>query len=205
MSADGAVTDALTGHRTAWLTTVAKDVTTLGTTTTLLVGGLVVAAWACRRERAWWPFALTGLGLLATDLVVRVLKVLVDRARPPARLALVEAVGGSFPSAHAAHAASLAAVVVVLVWWTRPQTEASVARLVTAATAVAATLAVAWSRIYLGVHWMSDTVAGIAIAWVTVSATAWSVRRYGRSRCALSVSPASSSSRRQGSPPEPGT
>ena len=37
--------------------------------------------------------------------------------------------------------------------------------------------AIAWSRLYLGVHWPSDVVAGVAIGYLCLIATVMIVRR----------------------------
>ncbi|HEU4665623.1 MAG TPA: phosphatase PAP2 family protein, partial [Dokdonella sp.] len=66
----------------------------------------------------------------------------------------------SFPSGHAMGSMTLACVLVLLCWWTRLRWP------VLAAAAVLVVL-VGASRIYLGVHYPSDILAGwaAAIAW----------------------------------------
>ncbi|MCM2424716.1 phosphatase PAP2 family protein [Streptomyces sp. RKAG337] len=122
---------------------------------------LLVALLVLRR---WWSvlYLLTTY-LAANMLVVQVLKHVVDRPRPAHPLVRVD--HGSFPSGHAAGAATLVVIVgVVLIplarrraWW------------------LAGGLFVAlmmWSRTWLHAHWLSDTVAG-ALAGAGTSLLLW--------------------------------
>jgi undecaprenyl-diphosphatase len=88
------------------------------------------------------------------------IKVLVERARPDlARL--TGYAGTSFPSGHStAAAATLAAVALVMTRGRSRQTKA-------VAAAVAAGLAaiVAATRVFLGVHWFTDVIAGLLLGW----------------------------------------
>lgn len=88
------------------------------------------------------------------------LKMIVDRERPDI-FRLVSAGGSSFPSGHsAAAAAGAAAVALVLGRDRRFRTRA-----VLAASAALVAVAVATSRALLGVHWLTDVVAGVAVGW----------------------------------------
>jgi membrane-associated phospholipid phosphatase len=122
----------------------------LGRTLSLAAIGLVVLV-----TRRW-------LGLLAfavteslTPLAVNVIKVLVDRPRPPHELA--HAGGSSFPSGHAAYAGATAVALVLV--FTRPGGR----RVIWWSVAAVGIAAMAWSRTYLQVHWLSDAVAGAAL------------------------------------------
>lgn len=107
----------------------------------------VVAA-ACRRFRlAGWILLVTFGYLLGTGL-----KLAIRRHRPSS--VLEHASGFSFPSGHAISVALAAIVVVVLCrrWmWVQ-------------AVAVLIVVATGWSRIALGVHYLSDVVAGMTLA-----------------------------------------
>jgi undecaprenyl-diphosphatase len=120
------------------------------------------ALWHDLRRRAVVPVtALTvavafGLGSLASTT----LKVLVDRERPDAGALIDLPESASFPSGHATTAFAAAVALSLLVprwrWWALP---------------LAAV--VAYSRVYLGVHYWSDIVAGAvigaAVAWWVVA------------------------------------
>lgn len=89
-------------------------------------------------------------------------KPLLPRERPyeqagAARLVAIPA-GTSWPSGHAAVAASMATVVAPRL---RPAAVGAV---------VAATAGVAWSRLYVGVHHLSDVVAGLGVGVLCAAA-----------------------------------
>ncbi len=101
----------------------------------------------------------------------------IDRTRPPIADWAGAAGGPAFPSGHTTMATLLAGTCA----WAlsarlapgRPR------RLVWAAAAVVA-VAVGWSRVWLGVHWPSDVVAGwlFALAWCCIAAAAVSIRSW---------------------------
>jgi undecaprenyl-diphosphatase len=102
-----------------------------------------------RRRLALVAFAVTES--LAPLLSV-LLKVLVDRSRPPD--GLVQPVGASFPSGHATYAGATCVAIVLL--FTTPGTR----RIWWWALASLGVVGMAWSRTYLQVHWLTDVIAG---------------------------------------------
>jgi undecaprenyl-diphosphatase len=101
------------------------------------------------------------VALLAAGSAAAVLKTLVGRARPGAGLQLSAETSGSFPSGHATDTTAFVvalALVLALVVFRRP-----VARLATVLAAGLLSIAVAASRLVLGVHWPTDVVAGMAL------------------------------------------
>jgi len=171
----------LAGHRSGWLTTTLRAVTTLGSplgvtiTVALMTGGVV---WRARRVE---PLSIAAVVLGGADLFERVVKALTARPRPP--LALREhglsATGFSFPSGHATMAAAgYGLIAVLLIRYTR----LARARAAIWAAAAASAGAVGMSRLYLGAHWFSDVVAGWLVGawWLgTVVAVASRLRRRG--------------------------
>lgn len=95
-------------------------------------------------------------------------KILVSRSRPPAEAvtALVpEARLDSFPSGHTAFATALALAFVIVVARTRAQ------RITAIALGAAGVVLVAFSRLYLGVHYLSDVAGSVAVS--TAAILAW--------------------------------
>ena len=93
--------------------------------------------------------------------IVSAIKAIVGRERPNI-VRLTGFAGASFPSGHAAAAAATYAAVSLLLGRRRsPSVKAAIS-----AGAAALTVAIAGSRVVLGVHWFTDVLAGVAIGWI---------------------------------------
>lgn len=103
-----------------------------------------------------------GLAVGGSALLNLVAKAVFVRERPSLWLSIAPEHSYSFPSGHAMGAMSLAATIVLLLWFTRWRWPALVVSLAFAAWVGA-------SRVYLGVHYPSDILAGwtAALAWVS--------------------------------------
>jgi undecaprenyl-diphosphatase len=123
--------------------------------------------------RRWWALLAFAVTESLTPLLVNLLKLLVDRPRPPG--AILEAAGSSFPSGHAAYAGATALSLVVL--FTRPGSERRRGWWI-AATAVVAGMA--WSRTYLQVHWLTDAAAGAILGLGVALAVFAAAQRWAR-------------------------
>ncbi|WP_233255426.1 phosphatase PAP2 family protein [Naasia lichenicola] len=136
-----------------------------GTLDVTAVVVVLVVIFFARRE---WRI---GISMVTSFLVSLIafdsLKAIVGRARPLD--AILAAGGDSFPSGHSALAAALAvgiALVVRRVWvWV---------------LAIVWGVLLAWSRTYLLVHWLSDTVAGLLLGASISIVIFWSVHRVRR-------------------------
>jgi undecaprenyl-diphosphatase len=155
---DFAVAGELSAAATQPLTSVVLGITTLGATQVILVVTAIGLA-ALATLRHWHGFMTLALSVAATELVVEVVKVLVERQRPPAEDALTQASGFSFPSGHAATAVAVYAVLALLLG----RRCCDRTRIVLAVLGGLVVLAIGASRVYLGVHYPTDVVAG----WLT--------------------------------------
>jgi undecaprenyl-diphosphatase len=141
-------------------TTILRDLSNVGGTMGVIVIGLVVCAIELKRlpSRAVPAFLVLCIG--GQFAVANLIKVLVDRARP----AIDQLTGfssTSFPSGHAvAAAATLAGCAFLL---TRRRSHR--VRVVLAGIAAGLAAAVASTRVFLGVHWFTDVLAGLLIGW----------------------------------------
>ena len=136
----------------------------------ILAGGTVAAiTW---RRRRWTPFVLAVVAAAGSIAMTIVGKGFVDRARPPASLAVPPLeISPSFPSGHTLNATVLTTVVAYLLLI---ETTATWQRVVTVTVAVAFVVAMGLSRVFLGHHWLTDVVAGwlIGLAWALLVITA---------------------------------
>ena len=147
-------------HATSFSTSAFRAITQLGATATVVLVGSVLAVVLAFRSRRVSPILFVCLVLGGNAAIVNLIKVLVDRARPTVAV-LTGFSGRSFPSGHSAAAAACygtVALVVSLRWSPRYRAAAY-------GVAVGIAVAVACSRVLLGVHWVSDVVAGLAIGW----------------------------------------
>jgi undecaprenyl-diphosphatase len=158
---------------------VLELVTKLGATVTVFAVAAVVGVAVGVRKRD--PNALLFLGIVVIGqwAINNGIKLLVQRDRPLVPH-LVSASGTSFPSGHSAAAAATWAAVALVVGRNLPRP----ARASLAAAAALVTIGVATSRALLGVHWLTDVVAGVAVGWgwFTLVAVAFGGRRmrFGR-------------------------
>ncbi|MEU7034552.1 phosphatase PAP2 family protein [Streptomyces sp. NPDC046237] len=139
-----------------------------------LIAAAVLVLW-WRRER-WLALWVTAATLLAAG-VQQGLKAAVGRPRPGWPDPVDSAHYAAFPSGHAMTetvGCGLLLWVLALHWretW-RGWSLLAVAALVSV-------LGVGWTRIYLGVHWLSDVVAGWLLGWCVVAVSIVTYRRYG--------------------------
>ena len=162
---DSSITSWMVAHRTQGWTTLARVLSTLGSQTVLLPLTAAVALALLARRR----FALAALLIAAWGgalLLYNLTKHFVHRPRPPSHIWLTD-VGKttSFPSGHATQSlATLVALGLVGTAWISKRRWPSLLLPIVLAAGVG------WSRVYLGVHWTSDVLAGwlIGAAWITI-------------------------------------
>lgn len=126
---------------------------------TALAGLLALGLLTARRYRALRFFSLAVLGAELLNLTA---KLLLTRPRPVLWAVLHPELSYSFPSGHAMAAAALAAAIGFLLWPTRWRWAA-------VGVGAAWALGMGWARMYLGVHYPSDVLAGWlgSVGWVS--------------------------------------
>lgn len=156
------VDDPATAIGPAWLPSVMRDITALGGYAVLTILTLAAAGFLALMERTRTALALIAAvagGMLLGDLA----KIIFDRPRPDLVPHGVDVRTASFPSAHAMMAAVVYLTLGVML--ARALARRALKRYVVA-LAVILTVLIGASRIYLGVHWPSDVVAGWAAGTV---------------------------------------
>ncbi len=159
--------DVVDAIRTPILTDFAKAFTWLGSSVVLVPAATVTAVILGMRRR-WYELAVLLLSALAIGIGVDIAKEAIARPRPDG--GLVEVSSYSFPSAHAAYSVFYTWLAVTIAVRIRPDM-ARRALLITAGLVM--TGLVGLSRVYLGVHYLSDVTAGWAFGafWVALFAT----------------------------------
>jgi membrane-associated phospholipid phosphatase len=131
---------------------------------------VVLAAWLARRgarRTAIWAVA----AMVVTGVVEWTLKTLVGRPRPIVPRPIAHAPGASFPSGHALTAAVGCAVIVLILRRTW--------RATVWVAAVVISLVAGACRVLLGVHYVSDVVAGWILGIAIVLATYSAAKPFG--------------------------
>ena len=148
----------LVGHlQSSALTSVSKVITALGSGPVVWSLAAICAALLAWRRR-WAEFWVLVAGMAIVQVGVLGIKEAVDRPRPPEPL--VSTSGSSFPSGHAAHSVFYVWLAITIVLRLRP----GMARGTAAVTAgFVLTALIGLSRVYLGVHYLSDVSAGWAL------------------------------------------
>ena len=164
----------------SWLPEAVRDVTALGSATVLIfvtVATVVYLLITSRRAAAFFVFVAVAGGQILSSL----LKEVIDRARPDIVPHLAEVQTASFPSGHAMLSAVTYLTLGALAARIAPGRAISGYIL---GLAILLTLVVGLSRVYLGVHWPSDVVAGwcagaswAMLCWLVAQ---WVLRRGGR-------------------------
>lgn len=118
-----------------------------------------------RFRAATWVFTTVAVGWALNSAA----KLIVYRARPDFLSHWTEAVGPSFPSGHSFNGAVVCLALGLV--FSGFERSAPLRRLIVG-TAIVLSLAVAWSRVWLGVHYPSDVIAGWlgGAGWVCLSA-----------------------------------
>lgn len=156
------------GRHSGW-TRVAKVVSTIGSPGVFEVASVLtgVLLWlrGHRRLAVFAPVTVVGAGLLS-----QLVKALVDRHRPVVDIVLSTPGGSSFPSGHALSSTAGLGVLVLLAWFVPLPHRRWIALL-----AGLGVVLVGFSRLALGVHYLSDVVGGwlLGLAWLAVLTAAF--------------------------------
>ncbi|HEX2239745.1 MAG TPA: phosphatase PAP2 family protein [Actinomycetota bacterium] len=143
----------------------------------LIIGTAVIFLW--RRDRKRLAVFLVATTLLggAVDSVV---KILVDRPRPSLEQPIATAHGKSFPSGHSmSSVVAYGALLLVFL-----PAIAKRWRMIVVAAVAGLVLAIGFTRLALGVHYITDVLGGFVLgaAWLIASTAAFSIWRVERGR-----------------------
>jgi undecaprenyl-diphosphatase len=160
-----------------WFEFAVRDVTALGgyavlTLLTILAVGFLLTT------RKYADAVLLLIAVIGGEILNETLKVGFARPRPDLVAHVVDVSSASFPSGHAMISAATYLTIGALL--ARVQERRAVKTYIHA-TAIILTLIIGVSRVYLGVHWPTDVLAGwcLGAAWsiLCVTAAGWLERR----------------------------
>jgi len=148
----------------------------------ILIGGVSIYLFRLKRIRLMTFLIATTAGGGIVDTII---KVAVNRGRPEVEIPLIHAVGKSFPSGHAmtstiAYGALLLIFMPLVPRRWRPTALGATVLLV---------LAIGFSRLALGVHFVTDVIGGyvLGLSWLIAATAAFSIWRQERGRKPVEV------------------
>lgn len=152
---DSMVGDAFSVVRTPELTTPLIFITNLaGTPVIFFVLALGFALWL---DGERWRSGILLIGAMLSNILTGILKFIFARTRPDVMQALVSETQSSFPSGHAVAAVVVYGYIAALLV---ERVKLWPAKVAIVFGVVALIFAIGLSRVYLGVHWTSDVLAG---------------------------------------------
>ena len=178
---DQATVAAVAGHRTDVLNNLAINVTSFGSAPVVVLIALLVTLYALASGRQRVVLALFWTPL--SFFLDNVLKLVFQHPRPTqAIIAIPDSY--SFPSGHAVAASALyITLALIAAHGERRQRP----RRILIWSGVAVAVLVAWSRVYLGVHYFSDVVGGLLLGGAGSVAASRVLSRANRDQAARSL------------------
>ena len=162
---DTAVQEAVISNREAWLDTAMIWLTFLGTRWAIGAFVLALVIWSAITGKSRRFVGVIVLAFLLNPVFEVVFKELVGRARPD-MAQLLPGNGPSFPSGHVLASVGFYGLLPFLAWETTKKHWVRVATMVGAA---ALSVGMAFTRVYLDVHWATDATAGLLLGTVLVA------------------------------------
>jgi membrane-associated phospholipid phosphatase len=161
---DTPLLDILYAHRSPMLTTVMVTITNLlAPVTFALIVSIGCALWVWRTRELWRPFVL--MASMAVAMAASTLfKHLFERIRPPHAVMIAPfELDYSFPSGHTLGIAVFVLVLGYLLYSRRLQLHHAAIWAIGGALMI---VLVAFSRLYLGYHWLTDVTASVGLSLV---------------------------------------
>lgn len=176
---DSSVTTIIRWKMNNNLTLAATIITGMGTPAVFIIAALAVMAYLYFGKKHIWDTVQVPAVLLGSWLLNEGLKLIFNRQRPDIPH-LVLATGLSFPSGHSMVSISFYGLLIYLIW---VNTSNKVLQIISTLLLSALILFIGMSRVYLGVHYPSDVIAGFSagLFWLLFSSFAFKAIRYYKS------------------------
>ncbi|MFF9624367.1 phosphatase PAP2 family protein [Streptomyces griseosporeus] len=142
---------------------------------TMRLVAAVAAGWLLWRYAARWTAVWLAVTCVLATLIQQLLKVAVGRSRPVWRNPVDSAHYAAFPSGHAMTATVVCGL---LLWLLRRYDTPRAVRRTALAVAVVSVAGVGVTRVWLGVHWMSDVLGGWLLGALVATLAVLAHRRW---------------------------
>jgi membrane-associated phospholipid phosphatase len=152
-------------YRVDWSTEALELFTWLGDTHLVIILAVIVGMIEYVRRPSHWILPFLAVVVGGQVVLTNGIKAILDRVRPEFN-PIAETLGPSFPSGHSSVAAAFFGAAALLMSRGRLPHERAIIFGVGAGLAAG----VACSRVMIGVHWLSDVIAGVLLGWVWLSA-----------------------------------
>jgi membrane-associated phospholipid phosphatase len=171
--ADSAVSRRLAGERIPDLNDATVYTSEVGGTLTVTALAVVAVAFAAFAWRRWREPMLVAVAVAGEVAIFLLVTMLVDRERPPVRHLDEAPPTSSFPSGHTAASIALWGALAVLA---NERARSAAVRNLFLVLAFVVPLLVASSRLYRGMHFLSDVLGGMLLGGLWLLATVRGIR-----------------------------
>ncbi len=164
---DNIVISFFQGYEAPTLTVIMKFFTNIGSTVFIVPLSILILLFLYKVLKHRSELILFVAVMVGSNILFLLLKLYFHRARPDLHR-LIEVSGYSFPSGHATNACTLYGILTFLLW---RHIGSRLGRTILIVLSVIMIFAIGISRIYLGVHYPSDILAGyfLSVLWLTIA------------------------------------
>ncbi|CAH0288520.1 hypothetical protein SRABI96_04192 [Peribacillus sp. Bi96] len=166
------------GLESPLLTTIMKFFTSIGSTASLIILSLFILFFLYKVLKHRLELVLFCVVMVGSPLLNLMVKLFFQRARPDLHR-LIDIGGYSFPSGHAMNAFSLYGILTFLLW---RHITARWGRILLILFSTMMILSIGISRIYLGVHYPSDIIAGYFAGGFWIAVSIWFFQKHQERR-----------------------
>ncbi|XRG80394.1 phosphatase PAP2 family protein [Rossellomorea sp. GAMAL-10_SWC] len=171
---DSTVINFIQGLESPAITSFMKIITFLGSSVFIILLSISILYFLYKVLNHRSELILFVAALIGSNILCVLLKLFFHRARPDLHR-LIEISGYSFPSGHATNAMTVYGILTFILW-RNIRTKSGRSLLII--TSLIMILLIGISRIYLGVHFPSDVIAGYFTGGFWISTAIWYYQRY---------------------------
>jgi len=141
------------------ITTITSTISLIFDPITFTIIALAISAYLFFKSRKKQSLFLAS-AILITAAIIKLSKEIIQRARPPT--ALIQETSYAFPSGHT----TMAVVFLGLITYMFTKNKSTKTKTTATLIIIFIVLAIIFSRIYLKVHWLTDTIAGFVLGLI---------------------------------------